>query len=99
MHQKLLFLGHKKKFFSGEGAQPPPQNPPPHPTTSAPRSPFSEILNTPLQRRYALTMTWLWRGHILVSELITRIREEVEEVGDSAANRTSGTDDRPMECA
>ena len=35
-------------FFSGEGAQPPPQTPLPHPTTSASRPPPSEILNTPL---------------------------------------------------
>ena len=36
-------------FFSGEGAQPPPQTSPLHPTTSASRRPHpSEILNTPL---------------------------------------------------
>ena len=49
MPPKLSFGGLKNHFFSGEGAQPRPQTPPPLTTTST-YHPFSEILNTPLCR-------------------------------------------------
>ena len=48
MPPKLLFWGRKNEFFSGEGAQPPPQTPSPHPPPRRLAPPPSEILNTPL---------------------------------------------------
>ena len=42
------YFGDVKIFFSGEGAQPPPQTPPRTPPPRRLAAPLSEILNTPL---------------------------------------------------